>query len=58
MVSRFVLRPAPVGDPSTLLTLQRRNENTLSGHSSTIFANKRNLSPQLTQCSSALAMSL
>jgi hypothetical protein len=30
MVSRFVLRPAPVGDPSTRLALQRRNENALS----------------------------
>jgi predicted permease len=30
MVSRFVLRPAPVGDPSTLLAVQRRGENALS----------------------------
>ena len=30
MVSRFVLRPAPVGDPSTLLAIQRRGENALS----------------------------
>jgi hypothetical protein len=30
MVSRFVLRPAPIGDASTLLALQRRNENALS----------------------------
>jgi predicted permease len=30
MVSRFVLRPAPVGDPSTLLTVQRRDSNALS----------------------------
>ena len=30
MVSRFVLRPAPVGDPSTLLSVQRRGENALS----------------------------
>ena len=30
MVSRFVLRPAPVGDPSTLLALQRRDSNALS----------------------------
>ena len=30
MVSRFLLRPAPVGDPSTLLALQRRGENELS----------------------------
>jgi predicted permease len=30
MVSRFVLRPAPVGDPSTLLAVQRRGENELS----------------------------
>ena len=30
MVSRFVLRPAPVGDPSTLLALQRRDSNGLS----------------------------
>jgi predicted permease len=30
MVSRFVLRPAPVGDPSTLLAIQRRGENSLS----------------------------
>jgi predicted permease len=30
MVSRFVLRPAPVGDPSTLLALQRRGESALS----------------------------
>ena len=29
MVSRFVLRPAPVGDPSTLLSLGA-NENALS----------------------------
>ncbi len=30
MVSRFVLRPAPVGDPSTLLAIQRRGESALS----------------------------
>ena len=30
MVSRFVLRPAPVGDPSALLALQRRDSNGLS----------------------------
>ena len=30
MVSRFVLRPAPVGDPSTLLAIQRRDSNALS----------------------------
>ena len=30
MVSRFVLRPAPVGDPATLLSVQRRGENALS----------------------------
>jgi predicted permease len=30
MVSRFVLRPAPVGDPSTLLSIQRRGESALS----------------------------
>ena len=30
MVSRFVLRPAPVGDPSTLLSVQRRGETALS----------------------------
>jgi len=30
MVSRFVLRPAPVGNPSTLLAIQRRGENALS----------------------------
>jgi predicted permease len=30
MVSRFVLRSAPVGDPSTLLALQRRGQNALS----------------------------
>jgi predicted permease len=30
MVSRFVLGPAPVGDPSTLLAVQRRGENALS----------------------------
>src|ERR1700733_1376273 len=30
MVSRFVLRPAPVGDPSTLLSIQRRGEKALS----------------------------
>ena len=30
MVSRFLLRPAPVGDPSTLLSVQRRGENALS----------------------------
>jgi predicted permease len=30
MVSRFVLRPAPVGDPSTLLAIQKRGENSLS----------------------------
>ena len=30
MVSRFVLRPAPVGDPSTLLAIQRRGESSLS----------------------------
>ena len=30
MVSRFVLRSAPVGDPSTLLAVQRRGENALS----------------------------
>ncbi len=30
IVNRFVLRPAPVGDPSTLLALQRRDENALS----------------------------
>jgi predicted permease len=30
MVSRFVPRPAPVGDPSTLLAIQRRGENALS----------------------------
>jgi predicted permease len=30
MVSRFVLRPAPVGDPSTLLAVQRRDEAALS----------------------------
>jgi hypothetical protein len=30
MVSRFVLRPAPVGDPSTLLAIQRREESALS----------------------------
>jgi predicted permease len=30
MVARFVLRPAPVGDPSTLLALQRRDSNGLS----------------------------
>ena len=31
MVSRFVLRPAPVGDPSTLLAIQRGGERPLSG---------------------------
>jgi predicted permease len=30
LVSRLVLRPAPVGDPSTLLAVQRRGENALS----------------------------
>jgi predicted permease len=30
MVSRFVLRSAPVGHPSTLLALQRRGQNALS----------------------------
>ena len=42
MVSRFVLRPAPVGDPSTLLAVQtaRRECATFPGHSSTIFANR------------------
>jgi predicted permease len=30
MVSRFVLRPPPVGQPSTLLSVQRRGENSLS----------------------------
>jgi predicted permease len=30
MVARFVLRPAPVGDPSTLLALQRPDTNGLS----------------------------
>ena len=30
MVSRFVLRPAPVGDPSTLLAIQRSGESSLS----------------------------
>ena len=30
MVSRFVLQPAPAGDPSTLLAIQRRGENALS----------------------------
>jgi predicted permease len=30
MVSRFVLRPAPVGDPSTLLAIQRGGDNELS----------------------------
>jgi hypothetical protein len=30
MVSRFILRPAPVGDPSTLLAIQRRGESALS----------------------------
>lgn len=30
LVSRLVLRPAPVGDPSTLLAIQRRGENGLS----------------------------
>ena len=30
MVSRFLLRPPPVGDPSTLLAVQRRGENALS----------------------------
>ncbi len=31
MVSRFVLRPAPVGDPSTLLAIQRGGVSSLSG---------------------------
>ncbi len=30
MVSRFVLRPAPVGDPSTLLAIQKHESNGLS----------------------------
>jgi hypothetical protein len=58
MVSRFVLRPARVGDPSTLLALRSAMKMRFPGYSSKIFANKRNLSPQLTQFSSTLATSL